>query len=245
MRGLGALVAGAALLTLPGCLKCGPGTHEVLDQCVLDVDSVETLEAICADGPRGELTWDVEFPRDVSECAWNSDGNGKAKQGEIRGRSEQVVQVDMPAGRLPCNLAFDFEPDGYGQMIGYSDHLFITFGDAVVLASDRDLAGLLPQEGSLRLWDWSAIKNQEYEGDISAWCPGMSDGLGSCTVGESGEKGGMFMVFDPAILAELVWRVETNDDYSFSLITVGDNDEEDCTNSRLKMQVTGTQARVE
>ncbi len=245
MRALGALAAGLSLLPLPGCLTCGEGTHEVLDQCILDVNSVEALQAICADGPQGELTWDVEFPRDVTECEWNSDGNGKAKQGEVRGRSEQLVQVDMPEGRLPCDLIFDFEPDGYGQMIGYSDQVFITFGDAVILASNRTLAGYLPQEGNLRLWDWDALKDQEIEGEVSPWCPGMADGLGSCTAGESGEKGGMFVSFDPSILAELVWRVETNDDYSFSMITVGDNDEEDCTNSRLKMKVTGAQARVE
>lgn len=244
MRAHAVMAAGLALLTLPGCLKCGEGTHQVLDQCVLDVDSAVALEAICADGPRGELTWDVELPRDESECAWGSDGNDHAEQGEVTARSEATVTVDMPAGRLPCDLVFDFEPDGYGQIFSYSDHFFILFGDAVLLASDRDLALAMPEEGSLRLWDFDSIRGHGMN-DVSAWCPGITDGLGSCTAGEPGDKGELFLSLDPAILAELVWRAETNDDYSFSIVTVGDNDEEDCTSSRLKMQVTGAQARVE
>ncbi len=239
---LSVVVAGSALLS--GCLGCGEGTHLVGETCVLDVTSPEAIAAICADGPRGDLAWDLTFERRDVECDWGEGDNGSAQRGEITAKAQQTLPLEVDANKLPCMSEFNFEPDGFQQVVGYGDHMFMLFSDVVILSSSRDLANSLAKEELLSIWDWDAIKGSDYERDTEAWCAGQGEGLGSCLVPESGEKG-LFLAFDPIMASELVWRAEENGDYSFTLITVGDDDDDDCTNSRLRLGVDGAGAKVQ
>ena len=186
----------------------------------------EDIESLCTAKATQmqSVTRSVSFPDPGKVCDWGMDGNNTPKDGEIRARREQVVELAIPDKAIVCDMQFRFTE----QKMRYDDEIFLTFNN-IVLAASMDYTPRFDKDGDYPVYDWTKVKGAKYDhGAFPTFCLGAKDGLGSCFIPPTETTGTMSLSFDGKLIRDLVSRAIKANSYELKWTTLGDNDGSDC-----------------
>lgn len=209
-----------------------------------DIEDAEDLEEACEEHADlvEEETVRVEFPATVGQCAWGEDGNLDAADGYLTARVEQTRSLDLPDDVVVCDMELSFAGEvGLEQDIVYDDNFLFLFNDVVLASSYAPWVELLPQEGSLRLYDWSTIAGAEnlFDSSIPTYCLGEEAGLAECDIPPPETTGPIVLSFDTSITSELSYTAIESEAYDFTFVATGDNDPDtDCAHETFFFEAT-------
>ena len=211
------------------------------------VASVEELEELCEQGIPETVLLDVVFPAEEAGCDWGQNGNLQMAQGRVTGRSEQVVQVELPQTGVICDLGFAFDtidPSfSQQQQFVYDDNFFLTFNDVVLAASYGPMVTeLFENDRGLYRYDWDRLKGYEFGfGGAPTYCIGADEGLSECNIPPPETNGLMSLAFGGELVRRLSYVAVEENRFEFMLATVGDNDpQSDCSHEAFGFQIEVT-----
>lgn len=96
----------------------------------------------------------------------------------------------------------------------------------------------LPEEDGLVSWDWEAVKGQTLTFDaVDHYCIGEDEGT-ECEIPEPETPGTLQLAFQGELVDKLAFRALEEERTEFSFITLGDNDDTDCSHETFSFQVT-------
>lgn len=174
-------------------------------------------------------------------CEFGVKGNLSKKDGELRARYEQVVNLNLPSNAILCDLQMQTQL----QKFQYDDTFFLLFNDRILASNLKsginsrlnpdsyiDVAGKsnLP----LYRYDWSKIQTARFENVADDYCLGKDQGLGDCSWPITQQNGNIKFEFHNELLTHLGLKANSNQQV-FSFVTTGDNDESvDCYHEKLE-----------
>jgi len=233
----------ALLLTTALLAACGSGKGNIDDDDDdgVDIGSADDVADLCEESEPETITLSVSFPAPGSGCAFGEDGNLPAENGYITARLEQTDVLELPEDAVICDVAFDFAGinGGQGTPMVYDDHFIFAFNGVVLAASDADIVGLLPDdEGLYYSYDWEAVVGSTMAyNNVPTYCLGEDAGLATCDIPQPETNGIMSLDFEPDVVNELAFRAIEAGAYEFSFVTMGDNDNSDCSHEDFEFEV--------
>lgn len=203
----------------------------------IDINSSDDLAAACEALEQEEAIINVTFLAANEGCAWDEEGNGSRTQGVLSARREDVASMDFPDGGVACDLDFDFSglnPD-FEQEIVYDDHFLLTFNDVILAASAKQIVeGLEQEEEGWYRYDWDGVNGQDLPTTSESYC--LGDGS-ECEVPETEQSGPIRLSFSGDLIQDLAYLGLQEDRYDFGFITLGDNDDSDCSHEPFTFKV--------
>jgi hypothetical protein len=199
-----------------------------------------TAEEACAESTPLSTTLSVTFDETYDGCAWGKNGNLQANDAHVSGRVEQTESLDLGTSVVLCDATFDFNPNGgVGQGMQYDDNFFFTFDDVVLAASYSPLVDEFARDGDLPIYSWDAIAGVEFGFDESTptYCLGEDAGHATCTIPPPETNGKMSLSFDETIQDALAERALSQGRLDYGFITIGDNDNSDCSHAEFSFNV--------
>ena len=233
-----ALLLGFAPLLAIGC---GWGKGSLDDDDDDDIEDAGDIASLCAERTPDIITQVVSFPAPSPGCDWGVDGNLEAENGFFQARLEQVDSLELPADAVICDVIFDFEGinGGEGTPMVYDDNFLFAFNNIVLAGSYAPIVDLLPHDELYATYDWAAIAGTEliFDDNIPTYCLGEDVGLAECQIPPPETNGIMSLSFDSSIANQLAFVAMTQERFDFSFITMGDNDETDCSHEDFEFEV--------
>ena len=236
-----------ALLFLPlALLACGSGKGTVqtsgTDTAGDDIGDADDVADACEEGEPETLTLTVSFPAPAPGCDWGEPGNLEPEQAVVTARREEVQSLELPEDAVICDVVFDFEgiSGGTGTPMEYDDHFLFTFNDVVLAANYGPMVEEFSvDDGLFYTYDWGALRGYPFEFDdsIPSFCIGEDAGLSTCTIPPPETDGTLALQFEPDIVNELSFRAVSEGRYDFAFITLGDNDDTDCSHADFEFTV--------
>lgn len=228
------------LILAAGC-SSGKGSLDD-DDDGMDIGDADDVADLCEEQTPETTTITVSFPATDPPCDFGEDGNLPAEQATVTARIEQQVLLELPEEAVICDVVFDFAGinGGEGTPMVYDDNFFFMFSSVVLAGSNGPLVESLPIDSDLYYtYDWDSLAGQvfEFDNDIPTYCLGEDDGLASCDIPPPETNGIMSLDFDQSIANELAFRAIDNDDYSFTFVTIGDDDNSDCYHEDFEFEV--------
>lgn len=192
----------------------------------------QQVEAACRAGTPKQYTLNVEFA-DPGRCAWGENGNFPLRaegEGRLSARHEQLVTAALPAGAKICGLNFRMS----NQYVRYDDQMIFHLNGAVFAATFKPMIGYLDVKDGLRIYDWAKLRGQAADPrGYDIYCLGAQDGLSRCRIPASETSGRLELSVDQQVLYRLSAVRPAGAPVQLGLVTLGDNDEQDCRHSAL------------
>lgn len=235
------LVGGALFF---GVAACADGEKIQLDSGLPVRASLTDADAVGEACGRADLrttTTTVRFADDGAGCPFSVADNDAPNNGTVTARREEEVVLPLPDDAVLCGISLDFSPDGTPAADGlrYDDAFFLTFSDVVLVASDGALVAGLPRDGVVPIYDWQAVRGAPLAfSDVEPWCVGAAEGLSDCVVPQPETGGRMAVDFAQSLVNELSYQSLDRTPLRFGMVTMGDNDESDCTHDTLTFEVS-------
>lgn len=207
-----------------------------------DIQSAEDVVQACLEGEPNTLTLVVEFPALADGCPFGERDNLEREDAHVTARIEQSDALSLPADAVICDVVFDFEgvSGGQGTPMVYDDNFFFTFNDVVLAASHAPMVQQLEAEdGLFYAYDWADLAGTpfSFDTDIPTFCIGEDAGLSTCDIPPPETDGVMALSFDGDITSELSYRAVDEQRTDFSFVTIGDNDDSDCSHEAFSFAV--------
>ena len=203
----------------------------------IDINSSEDLATACEALDQEEEIINITFLAANDGCEWGEDGNGERTQGLLSARREDVEAMDFPEGGVACDLDFDFSglnPD-FEQEIVYDDHFLLTYNDVILASSSSEMVEKLDQEETgWYLYDWDGIYGQSMPTSTESYCLGEES---ECEVPKTEEPGPIRLSFSGDLVQELGFLGLEQNRYEFGFISMGDNDDSDCSHEAFTFKV--------
>jgi hypothetical protein len=222
-------------------IACGWGKGSLDDDDDDDIDDAGDIADLCAEETPEYITQVVSFPAPSGGCDWGVDGNLEAENGYFQARLEQTDSLELPEDAVICDVVFDFEGinGGQGTPMVYDDNFLFTFNDIVLAGSYAPIVDMLPHDELYATYDWSVIAGTElvFDDSIPTYCLGEDAGLAECQIPPPETDGIMSMSFDATIANQLAFVAMTQERYDFTFITMGDNDDSDCSHETFEFEV--------
>jgi hypothetical protein len=243
-----------ALLALAGCYRShGPPAPADAFEGEPPIDcggGVYAEPEVCGDGHDQDCDWidppcpvdvcptavtvrqvvELEFP-DPEGCPWGVDDNGGTRDGFYRARTEQVGELDLPAGTVLCSMQVEV-PE---QEILFDDELIVTYAGAVLVQSFRP-EGVFAMEDGIPRYRWADLHGRRLGDGAGTFCLGED---GACTLPASEQVGRFTLDLsgDTGLhLAEIAIQEGRTD---FTVVTTGDNNRDsDCRHTPFTLRVT-------
>jgi hypothetical protein len=223
------------VMILAALLACQPASVK------LDPKSASDLADLCDASEQTVLTESIDFPQWTDGCAWGEDGNDDRQDAYFSARREEVHDVTVSEGAAICGISFDFggPEGGESTPMVYDDNFVFTFDDIVLATSYAPLLDLLPEEDGYKVWDWDAVVGTalSFDTSIPSWCLGQDEGVSTCEIPLPEQRGTMSLSFGDTIVDDLSYAAYEQDRYSFDFITLGDNDDTDCSHEDFSFTV--------
>ncbi|OQW49291.1 MAG: hypothetical protein A4S09_12305 [Proteobacteria bacterium SG_bin7] len=181
-----------------------------------------------------EITIRYINPENLS-CEFGKGDNLPAKDGYFQGHIDQAYNFSLPAGSTLCGMNFEFPT----QAMRYDDHVLLTFND-IVISGTFDFSADFDKKLGMNVYSWAKIRGSSWssrkhlEGNF---CEGQKDGKSSCSWPTTDTVGSIQMSFDGSVFQKIMALDTTRKDHSFHLITLGDNDANDCEISPISFKV--------
>ncbi len=181
-----------------------------------------------------EVTVRYLNPENLS-CEFGQGDNLPAKDRYFQGHIDQAHNFSLPAGSTLCGMSFEFPT----QPMRYDDHVLLAFDD-IVISGTYDFSSLLDKKLGMNVYSWSKIRGSVWKSGSSFennFCEGQKDGKASCSWPKTDTVGSIQMSFDGSVFQKIMALDTTRKDHSFHLITLGDNDANDCEISPISFKV--------
>lgn len=184
------------------------------------------------DAPVGAGHVRISFPSRV-DCPWGV-GDNLWQQNEFnQARVEETAVVGVPAGAELCSVRLRSTTED----LMFDDHVTIALGGVVLVGGGSGYAiDALPRVDGLYRYDWSALAGTPFA-DRSApyWCLGGSES--TCVVPSTEVLGSLELDIGGAALGELAAALTGVESVPLTLVTFGDDDEDDCAHTALELDV--------
>lgn len=210
------------------------------DEIVLDKPtSAEDLSETCEENADlvQSTTLTVRFAEATAGCAWGEAGNQERKDAHFSARAEESESLALPDSAVACDFGLDFAAvdGGEGTPMVYDDNFAFTFDDRVLATSYGRLVDWLDAAEPSYAWDWSRVLDQPMEfSGVDSWCIG--DGS-TCEIPAAETRGLMRLDFSDDVANELGYVALDEGRYDFGLVTMGDNDDVDCSHAEFAFEV--------
>lgn len=188
----------------------------------------------CGGLPTQQTTVTVTFEEPTTGCPFGVDDNQESDQGYAMARIEQVVPLEFPSQLCDVDLGFSTQT----QQLQYDDAFIINLNDIVLVATSHSLIENLPWDGTTYRYDWSSLVGNTLDWSSVHYCIGEEAGFAACEIPASDVSGDIDLSFGSEVSQLLVDRINLDDDLELSMVTVGDNDLEDCWHTPLSFEVT-------
>ncbi len=197
----------------------GQKEKEVNDKCA-QADKVKSYEQ------------DFLFPDPGHTCYWDYYDNLSRRPEFIRARTEQFQLLKLDPKAIVCKMEVVFDT----QNVSFKDELVLAYS-GVVLASSKDFSSRFPKKYGMSMYSWPALVSSPYnKGEDSRFCAGKESSEGSCQIPASETPGNLNMNFADSLF-QRIEAYTTPDCRGFTLVTTGDNDENDCRHSDIGFKV--------
>lgn len=201
-------------------------------------DNLDVVQKTCMNSTPQVVEYSVGFinPENQS-CNFGKGDNLPAADGFFQGHIDQGSNFSLPAGATLCGMSFQFENSS--ARMRYDDHFLLTFND-VVLAGTFDFSGDLDKALGMNLYSWSKIRGTPWHSRTNlegVFCEGAKQGLASCTWPATDTYGSINMSFDNSVFQKIFALNPARTSHSFHLISIGDNDANDCEISPINFKV--------
>jgi hypothetical protein len=174
----------------------------------------------------------VSFPF-RQDCAWNQNGNLGRVDRYIQARSEESMDIALPAGSTLCDMEFEF----HEQTFEYDDHVILALNNRILMTTAGDALPYLSTDGSGYLYDWSKLVGKSQDvGGTSIYCNG---GNSNCSLPQT-DVPGTILLNIPKSAIQKIMTMSSQSTHQIKLITTGDNDDHDCRHEAVSFQVKAT-----
>lgn len=232
------------LCALAWCAACADGAGDsggAPGTKPIPLDNPTDVGDACATERLERLRIEVELEGIEGPCPFGEGDNAPPTEGLISARIEQRFDLALPPNAVICDLAFSYggESAEQGLSMRYDDQFFFTFGGALLASSDVALVELLPKQGVLPVYDWPSVLGAElnFFDDAKPWCLGAAEGLASCEIPVAEEEGLLRLDFSQSVINELSYRAIVEDRLDFGFVTMGDNDDTDCSHDPVRFTI--------
>ncbi len=195
---------------------------------------LDVIADACDRLPIQRAVVNIQFPKPDLTCEWEANGNLAPLNNFFQARIEQPRTMGLPRGAVICDAQFTFSQ----QDFLYDDHFLLLFNDTVIASSydfsyrlEKGNFGLLKYDwGRMAGMDW--LKNKE-----QIFCPDIPGGQSMCSFPGHDQQGVIDLNYEPSFIQAIMSQgVPSN--HSFTMVSIGDNDEEDCEHSDVEFDVS-------
>jgi hypothetical protein len=189
-----------------------------------EVDGGVSIADLCATLPHSSIEQSLTF-NDMSPCPWGQGDNSPLDMaGGWSARTEQVETITgVPPMAIICAAAFEIP-----QTQMYFDDAMVIALERVVLMTDVNVA-VFHNDGMFYLYDWADLHGT---GGSNLYC------LESCTLPPMETPGPISLQISSSVAQAIGARAATPGVYEIRVVTVGDNDANDCTHVPFDFNVT-------
>ncbi|MFW7378672.1 MAG: hypothetical protein ACOH5I_07695 [Oligoflexus sp.] len=192
---------------------------------------------ICAPEKVETVTHRVFFP-ERNECSFGVGDNLTQLAGHMQAMARENVVIPVEENIILCDLALE----STAQDLHYDDYMFFTLNETVLIASEIGWADFFPNgSNNLKAWDWNLVKGQPHVGVETSDRYGVQYCLGdeACLVPKHDEPGPFRYQTNVATVQQgLFQSLEKAKEWTFSLITTGDDDAGDCYHTNYDLTLT-------
>ena len=208
-----------------------------------EIETVEDLRNACEARTPEDVELEVSFPNPDRMCPFGEEDNLERNNGVMTARIEQFATVELPEGGLACDMEFDFQgiDPSTEQIMQYDDHFVLAFNDVVLASNNKQIADeFAADDDGLRLYEWEDLVGLEFDFfGLENYCLGEeTDGLSECVIPEPETPGPISLNFEGDLVDILSLRAVQVEEFVFSFITTGDNDDSDCSHEDFDFLVT-------
>ncbi len=191
------------------------------------------VERLCATSAQLEKTINFDFPKPRVTCDWSNNGNLERRDQYFQARIEKQKNLDLPPGAIICSAEFSFAR----QNFLYDDHFMLLFNHAII-ASSYDFRGTFQQKKfGLLHYNWSDMAGMYWDNDKETiFCPKIDGAVSNCKFPGHDERGIIELSYDSKFIQSLM-SSGLPENHNFKLVTIGDNDNEDCEHSDMSFDV--------
>jgi len=181
------------------------------------------------------VVWEVEFPQYNGGCNWGNNGNSNAAQLNHSARYKQVQSFTVEG--VICDVSISLSQQAGGietPYFQYDDHILMTMKNRVLFSTSAEIVSHLQSEDVSLVWNWSEVVDTTMDPSIDMWIAGSDSVVSLPNPGESGD---VEILIDDTIIEPLVEESIDDEQFQFSLVTFGDNDNSDCYQTGLSFDV--------
>ena len=210
-------------------LGANDNPHEELD-VETDISSSEQILKRCDSGEPETKKQLLNFPA-TQGCPFGLGDNLDTDNGTITARVEQTVNFAMPDKAVICGISLRSTTSS----IEYDDFVYLLLDKFVLAGDSGHYATLLEKEDGIPVWDWSRVRGASHESDTPTFCV-----AGVCEMPGTEKLGKIDIRPDDKVVADIALELLNKKELEFTLISMGDNDSEDCQHTPFELEVTAT-----
>lgn len=198
-------------------------------------DDIDEINKKCSSSALKVANITLQFPKPNLTCDFGNNGNMPALNNYLTARIEQTRSLNLPEGAVICDASFNFVQ----QPWLYDDHFLVLFNKSVIAASyDFSITNTLEKKNfGLLEYDWMKIAGMYWNTQHEAiYCPNIPGGTSTCSFPDTDVNGEIKLAYDTKFIRSIMTNgIPAN--HSFTVVSVGDNDTQDCEHSDLEFTV--------
>ncbi len=197
-------------------------------------DDLEVIAAACERLQIQSAVVNIQFPKPDLTCEWEENGNLAPLNNFFQARIEQPRTLGLPEGAVICDAKFAFAQ----QDFLYDDHFLLLFNDTVIASSYDFSYRLEPGNFGLLKYDWGKMAGMDWLKDKEQiFCPDIPGGQSMCSFPGHDQQGVIDLKYEPSFIQAIMSQgVPSN--HSFTMVSIGDNDDKDCEHSDVEFDVS-------
>lgn len=200
---------------------------------IVEIIDVEEIKHSCQSSPLKTSSITLTFPKPSQTCDWGVNGNLGKRDSYFQARIEQTKSLNLPEGSIICDAQFDFKE----QDFLYDDHFILLFNKSIVASSYNFEDQLNKGVNNLLEYDWSLIAGMDWvNNQEELYCPQIPGAHSACSFPGHDQEGQIKLSYDP-LYVQSIMASGLPSNHSFSMISIGDNDEMDCEHSEVQFTV--------
>lgn len=188
----------------------------------------------CAESAQQTLTKTITFPA-RSGCAWGQNGNDPylpgTNEGRLSARSEEIQQVEVPAGGKVCEVTVNSQ----NTTFRYDDHIMLSMNGVVVVTNFQRLTSQMTvTNNKYARYDWTKIRGIRWS-NSSEWVDYCLSST-TCVIPDSEQTGAL--QFGLSTVDATTIQLINPTSLDFMLTTMGDEEQTDCQHMNMSLDVT-------
>lgn len=213
----------------------GAGDDNIIDLDGPEDEDIAIIHRKCNNSSHQTATITLSFPRPNQTCDFGNNGNLPRRDLYLTARIEQKKNLNLPVGAIICDANFTF----VRQPWLYDDHFLLLFNRSVIASSYNFSLGNTLEKKNFGLleYDWSRIAGMVWNTNHeTVYCPSIPGGNSTCSFPGTDINGVIELDYDSQFIKSIMSNgVPLN--HSFTVVSVGDNDDFDCEHSDLEFTV--------